>query len=58
MGYGTGLDSNSDMPSALWSVQSSSDFTDEDMAFARYLIYDTDFGGAWNDDEQINMHCA
>ena len=43
---------------ALRNIEASADFTDEDMQFARYLIYDTDFGGAWNDDDQINYHCA
>jgi hypothetical protein len=52
-----GYTSENDTPRALRGVQASADFTDEDMSFARYLIFDTDFGGAWNDDAQINMHC-
>ena len=53
-----GYNSVNDTPPALRGIEASADFTYEDMAFARYLIYDTDFGGAWNDDYQINLHCA
>lgn len=46
-----------DTPPALRNVPLAQTFTAEEMAFAKYLIWDTDFGGAWNDAEQINMHC-
>lgn len=52
-----GYTSENDTPPALRQVQDSVNFNDEDMAFARYLIYDTDFGGAWKNDAQINAHC-
>jgi hypothetical protein len=41
-------------PVALASTCASVDFTEDEKRFARYLIWDTDFGGAWNDAEQIN----
>lgn len=47
-----------EMPEALKTVKAAADFTADEKAFAKYLIYDTDFGGAWNDAAQINMHLA
>ncbi len=43
-------------PAPIAAVQAADTFTNEDQAFAEYLIWDTDFGGAWNDAEQINLH--
>ena len=49
----------SEMPNALKRVGiKTGEVTNEEMAFAKYLVYDTDFGGAWNDEAQINMHCV
>lgn len=44
-------------PPSLVDVQPSESFTSEEMEFARYIAEDTDFGGAWNDAEQIDIHC-
>jgi hypothetical protein len=44
-------------PNALKDVKPAPDFTSEDKLFANYLVWDTDFGGAWDDDDEINMHC-
>ena len=41
-------------PVALASTCASVDFTEDEKRFARYLIWDTDFGGVWNDAEQMN----
>jgi hypothetical protein len=54
LGY---INTDSDTPPALRGVPVADTFTSEEMDFARYLIYDDDFGGAWSDAEQINMHC-
>lgn len=43
-------------PPALASVPPSETFTAEEMSFAEYMVDDTDFGGCWNDAEQINLH--
>ena len=53
-----GYNSQDDTPPALRGIEAATSFSSEEMSFARYLIYDTDFGGAWNDDDQINYHCA
>jgi hypothetical protein len=53
-----GYNSVNDTPPALRGIEAAADFNTEEMSFARYLIYDTDFGGAWKDDGQINMHLA
>lgn len=45
-------------PNALKTVSPSASFTGAEMEFAKYMIYDTDFGGCWNDANQINMHLA
>lgn len=45
-------------PPALKTVSPAAEWTYEEMEFACYLVGDTDFGGAWNDGEQIEMHCA
>lgn len=44
------------MPPALLPTMAAATFDAEEMEWAKYLIYDTDFGGAWNDAAQINMH--
>lgn len=41
-------------PEALKSTPPAESFSTEEERFAEYLIWDTDFGGAWNDAEQIN----
>lgn len=46
------------MPPALLSIQSSDSFTGEEMEWAKYLVFDNDFGGAWSDAAQINMHLS
>jgi len=43
-------------PSALKETVPSKDYIIEEKEFAEYLVADTDFGGAWNDDAQINLH--
>lgn len=43
-------------PPALKDVVPAESFTPEDYRWAKYLIYDTDFGGAWDDAAQINLH--
>lgn len=48
--------SENDTPPALREVEAATQFTDDEMSFARYLIYDTDFGGAWEDSAQLQMH--
>ncbi len=53
-----GYNSKKDIPPALQPIKSSTSFTDNEMDFALYLIHDTDFGGAWNDETQINFHLA
>lgn len=53
-----GYVSENETPPTLRGVETAADFTPQDRSFARYLIYDTDFGGAWKDDDQINMHCV
>lgn len=45
------------MPFALRGI-SPAPFTKEEWDWSRYLIFDNDFGGAWNDAAQINMHLA
>lgn len=44
-------------PPSLISIVSAASFTPAELSFAEYLVADTDFGGAWNDAEQIEMHC-
>lgn len=43
-------------PPALKAVPAALHFTANELDWADYLINDTDFGGAWNDSSQINMH--
>ena len=43
-------------PPSLKTVVPAASFTAEEMSFAEYMIADDDFGGCWNDAEQINMH--
>lgn len=45
-------------PPALKSVVPAEKATQQEVEWAKYLIYDNDFGGAWDDAEQINMHLA
>lgn len=52
------LDYILNIPSALKCVNPADRFNDEELSFAEYLIWDTDFGGAWNDESQIKMHCV
>lgn len=42
------------MPKALAGIEPKP-FNRDEWDFARYLIFDDDFGAAWNDSEQINM---
>jgi hypothetical protein len=49
-GYGTML------PPSLSSIEPATAATQDERDFADYLIADTDFGGAWNDASQIDMH--
>lgn len=46
------------LPFVLQSAPRAESFTAEEMSFAEYLATDNDFGGAWNDGEQIEMHCS
>jgi len=46
----------SEFPNALKAVDASKNFIREEMEFAEYLVADSDFGGAWNDNQQVNMH--
>lgn len=46
------------LPRALCRVKPATAFTESEADFGRYLIYDTDFGGAWNDTRQISMHLS
>lgn len=43
-------------PKALENIKAAKEFNREDDSFADYLVYDNDFGGAWEDNEQINYH--
>lgn len=43
-------------PPALANVTPAASFTTSEMEFAAYMVADTDFGGCWDDAEQINMH--
>lgn len=42
-----------ELPPALRTTPAALSFTREEMEFAKYLVFDTDFGGAWDDDGQI-----
>lgn len=53
-----GYETEENRPPALAGIQPAERFTPKEREFAEYLIHDTDFGGAWNDAEQINMHLA
>lgn len=45
------------LPPALRGIAPAERATPEEVEFFKYLVADDDFGGAWNDAEQINMHC-
>lgn len=51
-----GYTSEADTPPALRGIAPAQQATPDESAFAKYLIHDNDFGGAWNDADQILMH--
>lgn len=51
-----GYEQSGTFPPSLKNIHAASNYTPEAMDFARYMVADTDFGGCWNDAEQIEMH--
>ena len=43
-------------PAPMGAVEAATVASLAEVEFAQYLIWDTDFGGAWNDSAQIEMH--
>ena len=49
---------NGPFPEVLKAIAPAATFTNEELEWADYLIADPDFGGAWNDAAQIEMHLS
>jgi len=45
-------------PPHLKTITPAPSFTQGELEWADYIIADTDFGGAWNDATQLDMHLA
>lgn len=45
-----------ELPPLIQEARTVESWTAEEASFAEYMVYDNDFGGCWNDPEQISMH--